>query len=287
MTLDAYWWDPRRSLRDLVGESVKHGRAWTYLIRRTSRMENFGDAVNPLILGELTGEKVRWAPLPAADVVGIGSVLNAYARRGGTGLVLGSGVREPAGLDPTRVRPAQVLGVRGLRTAAALGVDAALAVGDPGLVVPQVVARAARSRAPLFVPHFTMPATPEGRRLVSAFRAAGYSVRLPAEPAAQLAAAVSAAAFVVSTSLHALVFADAYGVPCARLSVPWLAEPDFKYDDYRSVFGVGLSTVPVRDALAKRVRTAAIDHEHAVVSAGVDDVVRGIYDASRRLGAPV
>jgi pyruvyltransferase len=270
-------------LRTLVGEAVGHGRAWLYLTRRRGRAQNFGDAVNPVILNELTGESVTWAPLRRADVVCIGSVLNAYVAQGASAQVIGSGVRTPTSGDWSAIPRSRIIGVRGVATAKTLGISPRLAIGDPGLVISQIVSRGAPNSSPLFVPHFTTPATREGRRMISAFAAAGFRVSLPNEEPESIARAISSASFVVTSSLHALVFADAYGTPCARLLDPGSAEPDFKYADYRSVFDARMASIAPKDALARRFDHLATEEQREAVRAGLDCAVERIYRASAAL----
>lgn len=283
MTLKAYWWDPRRPPRQLFGELANHGSAWRYLLKRRRRMQNFGDAVNAQVLEALTGRSVTWASLGTEDVVCIGSVLNVYSKSGGRGQILGSGVRDPVSLSKGSVPVDRLIGVRGHHSASALGLESTAAIGDPGLVISQIVATSPKTSAPLFVPHFAMPGTPSGRELLSNFRRSGFQVVLPNCPPEEVARAVSASSFVVSTSLHALVFADAYGVPCVKLDTPGDREPNFKYLDYRSIFGIGLASVSVETALSHNMFSDEVEMQHGVVRAGLSRVTDDIYKAARGL----
>lgn len=286
MTLKAYWWDPKRPARTLVGELANHGGAWLSLLRSVRRFQNFGDSVNPLILAELTGRKIKWAELGREEVVCVGSVLNAYIRHGGSGYILGSGIRQPAGVV-ANIPADRVLGVRGLGSAEALGLDEAAAIGDPGLLISTIVMAAPEQprKPPLFVPHFAMLGSRRGRTLVRALAAAGYAITLPNTDPLEVARDVATSPSVLATSLHALVFADAYGVPCARLAVPWLDEPLFKYEDYRSIFGLGLASVSIDQALAGSTATVnnAAEEERGLISEQLPDVLNRLHEAARPL----
>lgn len=236
-----------------------------------------------MILREITGQDVRWADLGSEDVVCIGSILNTYVERGGKGAVLGSGVRSPLGLDAQAIPRSRVLGVRGTKTAALLDVSERV-IGDPGLVMRSLVSHRQPStqRRPLFVPHFTTLGSRAGRAALTQMRSRGCDVALPTEAPLDVATAVAKASLVIASSLHALVFADALGVPCARLA-PETNEPSFKYDDYRSVFETGMSSYVLADLPPAAVIHSSVEREHAQVLPMVDSVVDRIYAAGGAL----
>lgn len=282
----AHWWSPTRPFRTLAAEGVRHGRAWLSLVTGgPKRLANFGDAVNPAVLRELTGHRVTWAPLHRAEVVCIGSLLDAYVRVGSTAMVLGSGCRQ-GWCQADAVVAERVLSVRGELTARVLGLPDTVPLGDPGLVVASLLPeRRPRRGGALLVPHFAVPGTAAGRAALRAARAAGLGVVLPNEPPLLVAERVRAAECVVTSSLHALVFAHALGTPVQLVSFEGGAEPRFKYDDYLSVFGLTSDVAPVQDVLdlprgelLDRVADAA-----CTVSQHVDHVVTSIYAAASPL----
>src|SRR3954465_15325691 len=69
-----HWWAPRRRLRTAATEMLHHGPSWARLVTRGS-FTNFGDEVSPLILREVTGQAIEWAPLHSADVIAVGSII--------------------------------------------------------------------------------------------------------------------------------------------------------------------------------------------------------------------
>ncbi|VXB52444.1 polysaccharide pyruvyl transferase family protein [Aeromicrobium sp. 9AM] len=286
MTISAYWWVPTRPARTLAGEMVRHGRAWARMIQANRRISNFGDAVNPLIIKELFDQPVEWAPLGSEDMVCIGSVLDNYIRLGGRGKVFGSGSRT-GDVQAGAIDRARIVGVRGKLTARSLGLDEGAAIGDPGLAVRSLtpVVPAQARTGPVVLPHFT-DFVGERRRAILEIHRAGYDVVLPSAAPLDIAARIAAADHVVTSSLHAVVFADALEVPVARLGFASEAktEPEYKYEDYRSVFGIATPRVTTTDILDGGLSRTARDEMDAAVAAiapQVDGVVEGLFQHAR------
>lgn len=280
MILKAYWWDPKRSF---FREFAVRGPMWLSMLRAVPKLQNFGDSVNPLILEELTGRQVAWAPLGQEDVVCIGSTINSYIRDGGQGLILGTGVREPHAFDGD-FPISRVLGVRGLYSARTIGVSEAAVVGDPGLLISEILkVNDRRKGPPVFVPHLRMYGSKRGHGLIRALAAGGYTIIAPNNDPLDVARVVAGASSVLATSLHALVFADSYGVPCARLEVPWLNEPLFKFADYRSAFGIELASISIDRALSGADVGDIAAEECQFVSDRLQAIIEGLYAAAEPL----
>jgi hypothetical protein len=290
MISTAWWWSPTRSARGLAGEVVHHGRAWAHLRGHGGkRMSNFGDEVSPWLLEELTGTRPGWAPVDRAELICVGSILDAYARGGGRGQVLGSGIREPSTVATEAIDLDRVLLVRGEGTRRLLGADASLPLGDPGLVIANIVAPASHGRrGVVVVPHFAGLGDRSVRTLLAACRAEGWQVLLPNLPPLQVARSISSAELVLTSSLHGLVFADAYGVPGQLVSMDagTAREPSFKYQDYGSALGVTDVPVPLAALVAAPDPGAIVDRladRTAAVAAALPGVLEGIYSSARPL----
>lgn len=196
---------------------------------RLPRLSNFGDLLGPLVVAAMRQELglSDRATQPGRRLLAVGSII----KMSGPGdVVWGSGVNGKslsAGAGPAL----DVRAVRGPRTRRVLqdaGTQVPEIYGDPGLLVGMVWPRSSvldprRQREVVCVPNF---------RDVGALRADPQSVTVvdPLDPVADVVAALANASLVVGSSLHAIVVAEAYGVP-ARL-VRSAAEPSFKYDDY-------------------------------------------------------
>lgn len=194
---------------------------------------NFGDAINPDIVASVSGRQVVWASPAECDLLAIGSVLGfgpvrerLESREHPLPYIWGSGVLNlrPV-LDAGAELPSRIKALRGPFTAQRLpGYSGPF--GDPGLLVSRVQpAVNARSGIGL-VPHHQQWNEPAQ---IDQLRSAGFrliDVRLadPWEVVRQIAGCEA----VISTSLHGLIVADAYGVPNV-----WLDGLDpFKFYDY-------------------------------------------------------
>jgi hypothetical protein len=194
---------------------------------------NFGDTFTPWLL-----QQHRMVPFlrPAetADLIGVGSILEMVPEET-TATIWGAGLMHD---QPRRFDQATVLAVRGPRTRDLLDLPGSTPLGDPGLLVSRHLRRPPRSGKVAIIPH--------GHHIVwkSAYR------HLAERPGAQLVRfdwslprvvrALAAADLVVSSSLHGLIVADAYGIP-AVWAVPVDTDrhvPDMKFADYHAVTGV-------------------------------------------------
>lgn len=185
-------------------------------------VNNFGDLIGPIVVEALLAEQDVSAPASAdGRLVAVGSILQ-FAQRGD--VVWGAGVN--AKLRGRRIgsRELDVRAVRGPFTRLLLeaeGIAAPGVFGDPGLLLPtlQTVTPGAR-RDVLIIPNLND---------LDQF-AADERTLSPRAPLAEIEAAVAAAGFVTGSSLHAMVLADALGIPSRPLASQ--AEHPLKYADY-------------------------------------------------------
>jgi hypothetical protein len=138
------------------------------------------------------------------------------------------------------------------------------------------------------VPHFAALGHREVRRLLDGCRAQGWRVLLPNLEPLEMARAISAADLVLTSSLHGLVFADAYGVPGQLVTMleGASAEPGFKYDDYSSALDAETTAVPLATILRSPDHVVVIDglsERSAAVASRLDGVVGAIYRAAHQL----
>lgn len=284
-----YWWSPFRMPKSLVVESVRNASGWTHVIGHGGmRVSNFGDAVNPLIFEALVGAQPRWAPAARADFAMIGSVIETLLRAKSDALVFGSGLKDRVGDDPHVLR---IAAVRGRLTTHALGLSAEKAVGDPGLVVRSLVrstpASARRTRV-VVIPHFSAPNYSDARRALAAARHRGAEVVMPNRHPLDVARMVSGAQLVLTSSLHAMVFADALGTPVQRVRFSGQGgEPEFKYQDYESIFPVNSAVMHIDRWLSEGISTSRIidglEPRSTFIRSRVEGVIDGIFSAGEIL----
>lgn len=206
---------------------------------------NFGDELSPMLVRRILDDNglgaVALAP-PGGDapkLLAVGSILQ-FARDGD--VVWGAGINGKSWPRRLRkVRRLHLASVRGPLTRRALqsfGFDAPAIYGDPGLLFPSLFHVEIAQAMPLVrQTHGTpdvlyIPNLNDERYLPERFAdvPARVTVVSPGTAPIEIAALVAQASLVVSSSLHGLVLADAYGIPCrAHLSA---FEPIFKYIDY-------------------------------------------------------
>lgn len=229
---------------------------------------NFGDMLSPRILEWMTGLRVTHVGRSARPkLLGLGSILDA-ARSGDT--IWGTGVH-PAFFNSywrggviktSRLRKGtrlstelRVLCTRGPLTRDCLlqlGLDTPSAMGDPALLLPLMHPGRHRPRHRLgFIGHYAdhSQELPAGVLHIS-----------PLNPWHQVISEILSCERVISSSLHGIISAEAYGVPCT-----WLRrrsrEGIIKYlDYYLSTERSPTSCESIADALSARPMSPLESH---------------------------
>lgn len=239
--VDLVHWNPRR--RSRVGNTDRG-------LAALRRVNNFGDLLGPRIVTEILRRR-HGGRLPSASqrgrrLLSVGSVLR-LSRSGD--VVWGTGMNGKSLSQPLPTTNLDVRAVRGPRTASFLdsvGIKAPHVFGDPGLLVGTLWTRgtfaAAAERSDVVV----IP------NLNDLSRMSVQDPRLvqPTWPLNQVLTRIASASLVVGSSLHAIVIAEAFGVPARAVRSD--EEPEFKYQDYfegSGRYGVELSD-SVEDAIA-------------------------------------
>ena len=186
------------------------------------RAPDLGDALSPLVVAHLSGRPVEWAPCEAADLYAAGSLMSVIAEAHGgprapRPAIWGTGCRGPTRRD--FLDHVEVALLRGPVTAALLE-RTDRAFGDPGLLAAEAVGGLpAREDRVGVVPHPTKRRDPALAALADA--EPRIEVIDPARAdAAEAVRRIAGCAYVLSSSLHGLVLADACGVPNTWLE-PW------------------------------------------------------------------
>ncbi|WP_309064574.1 polysaccharide pyruvyl transferase family protein [Microbacterium sp.] len=193
---------------------------------------NFGDDLTPWLLP-------RYGILPfyrrpgAARLTGVGSLLE-FVPTDYTGAIWGTGLMNDAAHP---LPDATALAVRGPLTAERLGLADEPVYGDPGLLVARHLTRPPGDGRIVVVPHghhrahvgLAEFAARAGARVVNVHQRAATAVRQ-----------IASARAVVTTSLHGLITADAFGIPAVWTTLdPPLGGGDFKFRDYEAAVTPG------------------------------------------------
>lgn len=199
---------------------------------------NFGDELGPMLVSALTGDRVEWASPERCDMISIGSILSQVSRaveRSGRKeemLVWGSGLIAPDA--DSLCGCLRLAAVRGEMTRASLAIDPAIPTGDPGVLADFLVPAEVRSHKWGVVPHFSHRRS----RIVKQFaRDNDFLLIDPTDAPLEVLRKISSCHGVISSSLHGLIVAESYGLPCLWLNMPSHKHHEFKFADYCS--GVG------------------------------------------------
>lgn len=197
---------------------------------------NFGDLLTPWLLVRHGIAPVRREP-EQAGLVAVGSILE-HLPADYAGAVWGSGMIRDR---PLRFERAVFYALRGQRTWANLGRPAVRALGDPGLLVGRLARRPEARTTLAIVPHLSHRHSPVFTSLARRYprEVAVVDVRSGPDPAI---GAIASSTAVLTSSLHGLVVADAFGLPAAWVTPePLLAGGAFKFHDHESVISPGAS----------------------------------------------
>lgn len=200
---------------------------------------NFGDRLSSLLLKRFTGLRSHWSAPDEAELVLVGSILE-HLPLDFAGVIAGTG-KLHAGI-PLRFPNAKILSVRGRLTAAELGLKGNVAIGDPALLANELVPLQDKKYDLGLVPHWT----DNQLALDPAFtKYLPHVIQASDDPLAVIAE-IGACKKIVSSSLHGIILADAFGIPRRiELAPRMLAQPSqegglFKWRDYSSSIGMRL-----------------------------------------------
>lgn len=216
MTLKSYWWKDR---------------------------PNFGDLLTPLLLKHFAELDTEWSPPNGADLISTGSILGHVSYNWWKGHVLGSGKLFAHDEVPVQ---AQVWALRG--PISAKGVRGDFALGDPGLIADELVPPQTKRFKIGILPHWS------DTELTTRTEWDRYEpVRIfPTWHPLDVIAAIGACHKIITSSLHGLILADAFGIP-RRFEHATRLEREggyLKHRDYHASIGhrfeVGVTSEPSR-----------------------------------------
>ena len=218
--------------------------------RDSSRGGNFGDELGPIIAALLSGQRIRDGRAtreadPRPRLLSVGSVLQFARDRD---VVWGAGINGKV-IPPRYPRELDVRAVRGPITRTALlsrGIEVPPVYGDPALLLPHLLPDLSSRRGTggrVIVPNLNELDRFEGPEVVS-----------PLGDPLEIVGRIASAEFVTGTSLHALIIADAFGVPSRPIAPK--AEHPLKYLDH--YWGTGRHDVQFAASTAHAFQLGAV-----------------------------
>lgn len=201
---------------------------------------NFGDLIGPMLIKKISGRDVvnmkdNDDPRPA--LVTVGSVLNLMERQNidiwGTGLIAPLHAKSIENLR--KVNPNRIHAVRGWKTykelTEKLGWTVPKIFGDPALLLPRYYTPVSTENSKISViPHYLHANLFKGI-------SDNFNIINVEDTAENVISSIANSKVVVSTSLHGIIVAQAYGVPWTwlRISDKALAGDQFKFEDFFTV----------------------------------------------------
>ncbi len=205
-------------------------------LKQFSEVDNIGDVLSARVVAGISGLAVRTigeAAFDGANLIAAGSIAHWSDENStlwGCGLV--NDWIGPNG------KPARVLAVRGKLTRdrlASCGIPCGDLFGDPGLLVPEFIAPSLRKHALGLVPHYV----DRENAFVQECRSAGAVVLDVSAAPERFVESLTSCEGILSSSLHGIVLAHAYGIPAAWIRISGEVHGDgFKFFDYYSSLGL-------------------------------------------------
>lgn len=244
---------------------------------------NFGDDLSPIIVERMSGREVRWASLERCQMVAIGSLLErVFFRRWkrmirvipGKLNVWGTGAFGDIGPDTSNLI---IHAVRGPQTREALQLPDATPLGDPALLLSRMMDRSDKRYRCGVIPHIWHQDSPEISDLVSQ---GAHLIDLRNPDIIRTASEIGACDFVVSSSLHGIIAADAVGVPNVWMSLDQpLHGGDWKFRDYFASVRREVMLPVVSPFNLRKLESIAGCAESGVI----DDLCDGLEASFRRI----
>ena len=193
---------------------------------------NLGDVLTPVLLAGL-GYEVEWASQQSADLLATGSIVR-FARPGQ--FVYGSGIMWATDTPSPLARYLAVRGPLTRKIVLRCGGDCPEVYGDPALLLPRVHAEPVEQCHDVgIVPHYV-----DDEAVRAAYPDAHIISPLSADPLA-VVDQIRACRSILSSSLHGIIVAHAYGIPAAWVRFSdRLDGDDVKFRDYAASVGVEL-----------------------------------------------
>lgn len=199
---------------------------------------NFGDALAPLLLERFADINVEWDTISHSSVASVGSILEHIPPMWG-GYILGSGrLFENSHLH---IKGCKILLLRG--PLSAKGIPGKHTYGDPGLLADELVGPQEKRWDLGILPHWLdKELGPRFLKMIP--KSATVKIINPRDNPLTVLRQLGACRRIVTSSLHGMICADAFGIQRRVETFPRLLQEggDFKFRDYSA--SLGLDFVP-------------------------------------------
>jgi len=191
---------------------------------------NFGDELTPYIIERLWGRKCEWADIPDCEMAAVGSIIEIlqWESEGQPIKVWGSGFIKPG--PRYAHKNLDFYAVRGPKSLSRIVQVRNVALGDPGLLCNRIFKASKKKTHKVGVVfHFTDENSPA---LDPIRDSQEYLLINPLNKPDEVIRQITSCEFILSSSLHGLIMADAFNVPNYWMPLSELLGGDYKFEDY-------------------------------------------------------
>lgn len=191
---------------------------------------NFGDALAPLLLKRFSNINSEWDTISHASAIVTGSILE-HVPPLWDGHILGAGRLYEDSYLHLYTNTAKIWAVRGPLSAMAMP-HRDFAIGDPGLLADEMVYVHNRDIELGIIPHHTDQVLDERPEWYGNWKTV---VIKPSGDPLEILRTIGRCQRIVTSSLHGLITADAFGIPRRFEPHPWASRYEggrFKFLDY-------------------------------------------------------
>lgn len=258
-------------------------------------VSNFGDILNLDILEKLSDHKIQHKCLEKADIVAIGSLLQAVVvpkikfknkinrilRK--PLIVYGTGFIEDS-TDKNALRKLDVRAVRGKNSLEKLSklkyvkISKNVAIGDPGLLASLLIdsSKIEKKYDLGIIPHYVDAENP----LLKKIKVKNSIVLDIKQPPYILLSQMAQCKCIISSAMHGLIAADSLGIPNVRMILSdKITGGDYKYNDYYSVFGITNHPRIIIDKDTKITDTKFIVNQYKITPQQVNEICNQLLTA--------
>jgi pyruvyltransferase len=217
---------------------------------------NWGDKVNPYLINKITGLNVVSSNsvfnfLNKTEILGIGSIISGNIDNY---VIWGSGIISENTIF--HGKPKDVLAIRGKNTQKKLkqiGLNCEV-MGDPVLLFPEIFPGLHIQKKYKYgiIPHFKNKQSLLVKNILELQNPEIKIIDIQSDGIEKFVEDILSCENILSSSLHGLIVAEAYGIPTRHLVISEkLLGGDFKFIDYYSGVGIDyLDTVMIHDDLS-------------------------------------